>query len=59
MIFKAKNAHDLEFTERWRRSNKENIHTLVESSGHEQQEPNQDLKCQVCRKKFTSHRNTI
>jgi len=37
----------------------ENIHALVGYGSHGKQEPFQDLKCQACRKKFTSRRNTI
>ena len=37
----------------------ENIHALVGYGSHGKQEPIQDLKCQACRKKFTSRRHTI
>jgi transposase-like protein len=37
----------------------ENIHALVGYGSHGKQEPIQDLKCQACRKKFTSRKNTI
>ena len=37
----------------------ENIHALVGYGRHGKQEPIQDLKCQACRKKFTSRKNTV
>jgi len=37
----------------------ENIHALVGYGRHGRQEPIQDLKCQACRKKFTSRKNTV
>ena len=37
----------------------ENIHALVGYGNHGKQELIQDFKCQACRKKFTSRKNTV
>lgn len=37
----------------------ENIHALVGYGSHGKQELIQDFKCQACRKKFTSRKNTV
>ena len=37
----------------------ENIHALVGYGSHGKQEPIRDFKCQACRKKFTSRKNTV
>ncbi|MDD5371005.1 MAG: hypothetical protein PHQ40_18145 [Anaerolineaceae bacterium] len=37
----------------------ENIHALVGYGGHGKHEMIQDLKCQVCRKKFTCRKHTV